>query len=485
MSDNFIQENSEIITLRAMANVFMPEALDPVGQEDDDVDNDGDSDKSDEYLKKRRKAVGAAIDKRKKKLKEAASADAHTSDEDDQEIVEKKVKNKVTINPQMESKGYYDPMEDDEFDHDEAEKNRGVSGKNNPKGGKRLYKKPKRKSVEEAVNTPTSDYNRAKQLNSPASPTGGQRPPGSMDPRNKPGIDSLTGVKQASAGTGPKLKPGSGLGGGKPVYPKGQEPKPTGAQLPKLQTAGYEPEGEMIDEKSIQMQRRVDRYMGRDKAKAKERLSRQNDRKDKKAALAAMEKQYRGMKSGIYSSYEPEGDQLQENPLAIGAALGIGAGGLALMNKLRQQKKASDQGQGDGGLVDRLNKRNQQLNQLSQENELEGEEQLNERPYQVMGYDKEGKKEKKVGKPVKSRKYADARAAELSDTHKKTGGKYRSQYVEDVEQVDERYKGSKHRPPAGWKPYGGYEKGPVEVDATAKRIDAIRKSIKTKKKKED
>ena len=313
MSDNFIQENSEIITLRAMANVFMPEALDPVGQEDNDPDNDGnENDPNDKYIMKRRKAIGAAIDKRKKKLKEAASADAHTSDDDEEEIVEKKVKNKVTINPQMESKGYYDPMEDDEFDHDEAEKNRGVSGKNNPKGGKRLYKKPKRKSVEEAVNTPTSDYNRAKQLNSPASPTGGQRPPASMDPRNKPGIDPLTGVKMASAGTGPKLKPGSGLGGGKPVYPKGQEPKPTGATLPNLQTAGYEPEGDQLDEKSIQMQRRVDRYLGRDKAKAKERLKKQNERKEKKAALAAMEKQYKGMKSGIYSSYEPEGEMVDE-----------------------------------------------------------------------------------------------------------------------------------------------------------------------------
>jgi hypothetical protein len=39
---------------------------------------------------------------------------------------------------------------------------------------------------------------------------------------------------------------------------------------------------------------------------------------------------------------------------------------------------------------------------------------------------------------VKSKKYADSRAAELADTHKKTGGKYRSQYVEDVEQVDEK-----------------------------------------------
>ena len=37
------------------------EALDPVGQEDDDVDNDGDTDDSDAYLKKRRKAVTKAV----------------------------------------------------------------------------------------------------------------------------------------------------------------------------------------------------------------------------------------------------------------------------------------------------------------------------------------------------------------------------------------------------------------------------------------
>jgi len=35
----------------------------------------------------------------------------------------------------------------------------------------------------------------------------------------------------------PKLKPGSGLGGGKPVYEKEKEPKPTGAELPKLPLA--------------------------------------------------------------------------------------------------------------------------------------------------------------------------------------------------------------------------------------------------------
>ena len=46
------------------------EALDPVGKEDSDVDNDGDVDDSDEYLKKRRDAVSKAIKKESKSLKD-------------------------------------------------------------------------------------------------------------------------------------------------------------------------------------------------------------------------------------------------------------------------------------------------------------------------------------------------------------------------------------------------------------------------------
>lgn len=38
------------------------DALDPVGKEDDDVDNDGDVDDSDEYLQKKRDAIDKAID---------------------------------------------------------------------------------------------------------------------------------------------------------------------------------------------------------------------------------------------------------------------------------------------------------------------------------------------------------------------------------------------------------------------------------------
>jgi len=47
------------------------EKLDPVGQEDDDIDNDGDVDKSDAYLKARRKTVTKAIKNEEDELEEA------------------------------------------------------------------------------------------------------------------------------------------------------------------------------------------------------------------------------------------------------------------------------------------------------------------------------------------------------------------------------------------------------------------------------
>ena len=46
------------------------EALDPVGKEDSDIDNDGDVDDSDEYLKKRRDAVSKSVKKESKSLKD-------------------------------------------------------------------------------------------------------------------------------------------------------------------------------------------------------------------------------------------------------------------------------------------------------------------------------------------------------------------------------------------------------------------------------
>jgi hypothetical protein len=215
---NFIEDSAEQIMLNSMANVFMSEKLDPVGKEDADIDNDGDSDKSDSYLRKRRQAVGAAIaaEKSKRVKKEEVEATlrqkvgdltekklypadkATTSDEKELTIEEKPVKNTVKINPDVQE-----------------------------------------------------------------------------------------GLKQAR----------KNVGAGK-----------------------------------------------------------------------------------CWDGYVAKGTKKK--------------GGKEVPNCVK-------------------------------------EEELNERPYQVYGYDEEGKKEKKVGKPVKSKKYAEARAAELEDTHKKKGGKYRSEYTKE------------------------------------------------------
>jgi hypothetical protein len=62
--------------------------LDPVGKEDGDIDNDGDEDESDEYLKNRRKAVKKAISKKE--------------DEPKEEVGKSGKQTKVDVNPSIE-----------------------------------------------------------------------------------------------------------------------------------------------------------------------------------------------------------------------------------------------------------------------------------------------------------------------------------------------------------------------------------------------
>jgi len=52
---------------RQIRNIILGEELDAVGEEDDDVNNDGKTDKTDKYLKNRRKKIGAAIKKKESK----------------------------------------------------------------------------------------------------------------------------------------------------------------------------------------------------------------------------------------------------------------------------------------------------------------------------------------------------------------------------------------------------------------------------------
>jgi hypothetical protein len=59
MSRQLFEEARKVLTQEAAVK------LDPVGQEDKDIDNDGDADKTDSYLKKRRSAISAAIAKSK------------------------------------------------------------------------------------------------------------------------------------------------------------------------------------------------------------------------------------------------------------------------------------------------------------------------------------------------------------------------------------------------------------------------------------
>ena len=94
------------MTARAKAG----KSLDPVGKEDKDIDNDGDHDKTDKYLLKRRKAIGSAIRKRaNQKIKEAFLADGTISTEPKGEkVTGKGVDNyksgAVTLNPDDGSK---------------------------------------------------------------------------------------------------------------------------------------------------------------------------------------------------------------------------------------------------------------------------------------------------------------------------------------------------------------------------------------------
>lgn len=61
------------------------EALDPVGKEDEDVDNDGDSDETDSYLKNRREAIGKAMGKDDKNGMESDEEQSGEEEEEDTE----------------------------------------------------------------------------------------------------------------------------------------------------------------------------------------------------------------------------------------------------------------------------------------------------------------------------------------------------------------------------------------------------------------
>jgi len=221
--------------------------LDPVGREDSDVDNDGDTDSSDKYLMKRRAAIGAAIKKRnvrtegfsdwRNDLREVMGNETpkKTKATENGAVAQPGVNNKIVVNPPM------------------GEEVRLISA--------------------EQVETQTQ-----------------------FKPHPSSGS---TGVTRPPAA--PPLPPASG-----------SKPKPKPKPKPKSAQESVESKDQNLDEIA--------------------------------PAIAA------------------------------GAALGIGAGGAAIINKLMQQKKAGEQGKPQPGIVGNMQKRNQMLQQLqNQSYQPEGE----------------------------------------------------------------------------------------------------------------
>ena len=62
--------DSLVDAVRQATTVGEKKELDPVGKADDDIDNDGDVDDSDKYLKKRRAAISKSVKKDKKENKD-------------------------------------------------------------------------------------------------------------------------------------------------------------------------------------------------------------------------------------------------------------------------------------------------------------------------------------------------------------------------------------------------------------------------------
>ena len=93
----------------ALRKEKMKEGLDPVGQEDKDIDNDGDHDKSDKYLAKRRKAIGKAMKNQKEDWRSSlgfideagCSGDDMEDKKDMKKIGKGEVKNKINVMPNV------------------------------------------------------------------------------------------------------------------------------------------------------------------------------------------------------------------------------------------------------------------------------------------------------------------------------------------------------------------------------------------------
>ena len=120
---SIIHEDREGVKLGLIE--MISEKLDKVGEEDADIDNDGDVDSSDKYLKKRRTAIGKAMKKEEVEITEGSRKPGESAEDYVSRVKGKDYMDKIKKKYSGGKSKTYDPMKDPDFDHDKAERTRG------------------------------------------------------------------------------------------------------------------------------------------------------------------------------------------------------------------------------------------------------------------------------------------------------------------------------------------------------------------------
>jgi len=221
---------------RIVAEAKSVKKLDPVGHEDDDVDNDGDSDSSDTYLKKRRATVGAAIaaDK-KRKVEEAKQLDpVGKEDKDIDNDGDHDKSDKYLLNRRKVRSKIIDPQERLKTDRDMFN----IPKSEQEAARERILAKTKAKRMKEEV----EQIDEIAPLVAAGLAAGGAALAGAAINRAKKAADS--GVDAANKGL--KVKnPGTGIAGA--AYGMQKRNNALNDAMKQLRQS-YEFEGEIVDE---------------------------------------------------------------------------------------------------------------------------------------------------------------------------------------------------------------------------------------------
>jgi hypothetical protein len=371
------------------ASVSAGKGLDPVGREDSDVNNDGKTDKTDKYLMKRRGAIGSAIQKRK-----GLGEDF---------IGEKKSDDKIDVMP----KGKTNKSQVKVFPKDDNVTKSGVISASYENDATVISETAYSKFLR-SIQEKAESEQQQKLFGLALSVKRGETPRSEASAEVLKIVDSMSEkkirdfaktkhegipVRKEEKECGPSEQEVDKRGDFAKVAMVKNKLRAMGMKNPIVMTAGYEPEGKMVDEES------GDGYIGPSRLKIPNPLASDatraaaDKRKQQQAAAAnqtggaapltgntSYANRFDAMRQTLGQSYQPEGDQIDEvAPLAIGAGMAAAAAAPYLLNKFAKPAvdKAIDKpATGSGGLIDKIKQRRDAMNaanNLNQSYEMKGE----------------------------------------------------------------------------------------------------------------